>query len=113
MIKGIAHVAFNVSNMDESLRFYCNILGFTKVFEIRDDAGNPWINYLKVRDGQFIELFYITPEKGPSPYSHLCLEVEDIYAIAAHLKANGIHLDVEPKQGKDTNYQCWVTDPRW
>ncbi|TCL62084.1 lactoylglutathione lyase [Hydrogenispora ethanolica] len=116
MIKGIAHVAFNVTDMSKSLQFYCDVLGFQKVFEIRDDHGNPWIEYIKIRQGQFIELFYAKEalSRGNAPgltYSHLCLEVDDIHAIADRLRAKGLTLDVEPKQGKDGNYQCWVRDP--
>jgi lactoylglutathione lyase len=116
MIKGIAHLALNVTDMQKSLEFYCNGLGFKKAFEIRDDNGNPWIEYIKVGPGQFIELFY-----GKEPlakgdvagltYSHLCLEVDDIHEIANRLRGKGITLDVEPTQGKDLNYQCWTKDP--
>jgi lactoylglutathione lyase len=28
-----------------------------------------------------------------------------------HIKSQGLTLDVEPKQGIDLNYQCWVKDP--
>jgi lactoylglutathione lyase len=114
MIKGIAHLAFNVSDMKKSLEFYCDILGFQKAFEIRDDDGNPWIEYIKVCKGQFIELFhYPSPDEQSkvSSYSHLCLEVNDIHEIAARIKAQGLTLDVEPVRGKDLNYQCWVRDP--
>lgn len=116
MIKQIGHLAFVVKNMDQALHFYCDILGFHKHFELHTDEGDPWIVYLKVREGQFIELFYGGKNKTDQVqhqigYSHLCLEVDNIYDISNHLKNNGIILDVEPKQGKDTNYQCWVTDP--
>lgn len=112
MIKGISHVAFNVSQMEKSMEFYCDVLGFKKAFELKDDEGKPWINYLRVSEDQFIELFYIEPEKCTKPsYSHLCLEVEDIHEIAERIKSKGISLDIEPVQGKDLNYQCWVRDP--
>lgn len=116
MIKRIGHIALRTADMDKALHFYCDILGFQRAFELKDDKGNPWIEYIKVCEGQFIELFYGGVNK-PHPvqqqigYNHLCLEVDDIHAIAAHLKANGIILDVEPKRGKDRNYQCWAKDP--
>lgn len=113
MIKGISHLAFNVSNMEKAIDFYCNILGFEKAFSIDDDNGNPWIVYIKIKPFQFIELFYSnekTFNHEKLSYSHLCLEVDDINQIANHLKSNGIKLDVEPMQGKDLNYQCWCQD---
>ncbi|MCR8633999.1 VOC family protein [Paenibacillus radicis (ex Xue et al. 2023)] len=116
MIKRLGHIALTVEDMEQSLHFYCNILGFQKLFELQDKDDQPWIQYLKVCEGQFIELFYgglnkVEPVQKPIGYNHLCLEVDDIHEIANHLKANGVTLDVEPKMGKDTNYQCWAKDP--
>ncbi|MCS7462902.1 VOC family protein [Paenibacillus doosanensis] len=117
MIKGIGHNAYTVRDMEKSLHFYCDILGFRRIFELRKPPANePWIEYLKVKDGQFIELFYGGIKKTEVDmqtigYNHLCLEVDDIHEIAAHLKSKGVTLDVEPKQGLDLNYQCWAKDP--
>jgi len=116
MIKGIAHVAYTVSDMEKALHFYCDQLGFTKSFDIKDDNGNPWINYIKVSKNQFIELFYggkkgNSINQNESGFSHLCLEVDDIQKVADDLRKKGVTLDVEPKQGKDFNRQCWIKDP--
>ncbi|WP_100407890.1 VOC family protein [Bacillus solitudinis] len=116
MIKGIGHLALIVEDMDKSLEFYCDILGFERAFEIRDDENNPWIEYIKVAPGQFIELFYGGVHKQQEMnqqigFHHLCLEVGNIHEIANHLKGKGLTLDVEPTQGKDNNYQCWIKDP--
>ena len=108
----ISHLAFDVSDMEKSLDFYCNKLGFEKIFSINNEAGQPWIEYLKVCPGQFIELFYGGKEDAPkSNYSHLCLQVDDINEIETKMKSLGVTIDVPIKQGKDTNYQCWVRDP--
>ncbi|MCD1258617.1 VOC family protein [Paenibacillus athensensis] len=116
MIKRIGHLAFDVADMDKSLAFYCGVLGFTKAFEINNDNDEPWIVYIKVADGQFIELFYGGEQKPaavakPIGFSHLCLEVDSVADIAQHLREQGVTLDVEPLQGKDFNWQCWVRDP--
>lgn len=116
MYKGIAHLAFVVNDMEKSLDFYCNKLGFEKAFSIKDDKGTPWIEYLKICNGQFLELFYGGKQKREDindaiGYSHLSIEVDDIHQVAEHVSDKGIVLDVEPKQGKDTNFQCWIKDP--
>lgn len=112
MIKGIGHVAYNTADMERALQFYCDILGFQKAFSITDDNGDPWINYLLLPGGQFLELFYNRPNmQENSAYSHLCLEVEDIHALAAHLGSKNVPLDSEPRRGKDSNWQCWAKDP--
>lgn len=112
MIRGISHVAFDVADMEKSVDFYCGVLGFQDAFELKDEAGNQWIRYIKVAENQFIELFY--NRKGENligSYSHICLEVKDIFEIADHLKANKIVLDSEPTQAADKNWQCWAKDP--
>ena len=115
MIKGIAHTAYNVKDLEKSIAFYSDVLGFKKLFTMRHDDGKIMLVYMKVNENQFIELFPARSEQGENnqqgSYAHLCLEVEDINEIASEMKEKGIKLDVEPKQGKDGNYQCWIKDP--
>ena len=117
MIKGIGHTAYNVSDMEKSLHFYCDMLGFKHLFQLKDKDGKPWINYLKVADHQFIELFYDgkktagTDTGSEVGYNHLCLEVDDIHQTVNDLKSRGVVLDIEINQGVDLNYQCWTKDP--
>lgn len=113
MIKNIGHLAFNVSDMKKSLHFYCDQLGFTHLFQLKDDKGNPWINYLKITENQFIELFYGKDLKNSdgASYSHLCLEVDDIVATVRDLESRGIALVHKITQGSDKNYQAWIKDP--
>ena len=111
MIKGIGHAAYNVADMNASLHFYCDILQFTHAFSIADDNGSPWIEYIKVNDDTFIELFYGRPDGENTSYNHLCLAVDDIHEIAERMVKCGAPLDVAPKQGKDHNWQCWTHDP--
>lgn len=117
MIIGVSHTAFVIGDMEASLQFYCDVLGFEHKFEMqKPDSGEPWIVYLKIKEGQFLELFYggekvVDVDMSTVGYNHLCLEVDDIHEIANHLKNNNIVLDKEPKQGLDLNMQCWARDP--
>ncbi len=115
MIKGIAHLAFQVADMDKAVRFYEDGLGFTQKFILKDDAGNPWIVYLQVASDQFIELFYahepLVRRPAVTGYQHLCIEVDDIKSVAADLAAKGIAIDHPVTLGLDHNYQCWIHDP--
>jgi len=116
-ISGIAHVAFVTKDMEKSLHFYQNILGFEIIHEMPDESGNDWLIYLRVCDGQYIELFYngeieYSPKtENPTGFMHICLEVEDVEKMAQHMRKNSVNLTVEPQQGKDHNWQCWVNDP--
>ncbi len=117
MITNIAHNAVTVKDMDQSLRFYTEALGFKKAFEInRPETGEPWIVYLNVAPGQFIELFYGGTEDNPwrdslIGFNHFCFEVDDIFASVEQVRGAGYPIDIEPNQGADTNWQAWVTDP--
>ncbi|MGI6173126.1 MAG: VOC family protein [Christensenellales bacterium] len=111
-IVSLAHTAYVVKDMKASLDFYCGKLGMEHAFSIPNDKGEPWIEYLKVAEGQFIELFYANgkiPKNGS--YMHLCLRVDDCRAACEELKSLGVSIDSEPKQGKDFNWQCWIHDP--
>ena len=108
----IGHLALLAKDMPASLKFYNDALGITKAFSILNDDGKPWIEYLKVADGQFIELFYNGQgEAQTGPFRHLCLTVDDIYAATKRVEAAGYTMDSQPRQGKDGNWQSWVVDP--
>ncbi len=112
MIQKIGHLAFYTRDMEKALDFYCGVLGFQEAFTLDDEHGKPWIHYLLLPGGQFLELFYGNPTPAENcAYAHLCLEVEDIQATAAHMRENNIPLDIEPNQGADLNWQCWIKDP--
>jgi catechol 2,3-dioxygenase-like lactoylglutathione lyase family enzyme len=116
-IKGITHLAVTVKNMEESLDFYTRALGFKRIFDFDNPkTGKPWIVYLFVSEGQFVELFYDGEPPNPwnetlAGFNHICFLVDDIQAIAAQVKDAGYKLDSEPSRGSDNNQQCWVTDP--
>ena len=117
MIKRIGHVAFKVTDMERSLKFYCDILGGKKAFSM-DQDGKPWIEYVALAEGLYIELFHDgTPRTEDNSDEHLtgflhtCIEVDDIFEITERVKKNGGTMFVEPLQGCDGNWQAWVIDP--
>ncbi|MCL5946946.1 MAG: VOC family protein [Chloroflexi bacterium] len=114
MINGIGHVAFRVSNLEAAKRFYCDILGFRHAFDM-DREGKPWITYIYINNGQFIELF--PDDSGEDltnrgSYRHFQLEVDDIVQTITELERRGLpSTGVSPRRGRDGNLQYWVTDP--
>ncbi|GMA59776.1 VOC family protein [Alicyclobacillus fastidiosus] len=116
MIQSMGHTAFTVEDMDASLKFYCDVLGCVKAFEIHREDGTPWIVYVRVPDGRFIELFYggelkTLPGEHSIGFNHLCFEVDDVERVAQMLREADAPLDIAPQQGLDLNYQCWTHDP--
>lgn len=111
MYKGIAHVAYNVTDYDRAMEFYCGKLGFTKHVEMYQD-GKLWIQYLRVAPFQYIEIFpdrEYDPEAKPS-YNHLSVAVTDMKSHRDDLLKKGVEVS-EIVKGIDGNYQCWITDP--
>lgn len=117
MIQGIGHVAFRVRDMERSIRFYEDTLGFRRAFDIpRPENGEPWIVYLYGAGGQFLELFYGGTREIPGGdetigFFHMCIAVDDIQDIWRKITETGAPQDDAPKQGADFNWQCWTHDP--
>ena len=117
MVCGIGHAAFNVKDMEKTVAFYENSMGFKKAFEIqRPETGEPWIVYIYAGNGQFVELFYGGTKEIPYQdenigFSHVCVAVDDIQEAWKKIVATGASQDVPPKQGADHNWQCWTRDP--
>lgn len=113
---GVAHMAFTVSDMEQALAFYRDKLGFELIDSLDDEQGRPWLNYLRVRDGAYLELFYGGKEKvreteASAGFMHMCLECDGLKETVETLRAKGAPIDVEPSQGKDHNWQAWTHDP--
>ena len=108
----IGHLGFSTFDLDKTLAFYRDILGFRHIFSIPNDKGERWIEYLMTPDGLFIELF--VPENASAntgTYKHLCLEVDDLEAAVAELTEKGVKINSPVRQGSDKNYQAWISDP--
>ena len=116
MITSYAHAALTVKDMDKSLAFYTEALGFKKAFDLKNpQTGAPWIEYLLVSPGQFLELFYGGKDAPAVPdaagFNHLCFAVDDLEATVQRVRDAGFPIDVEPQMGSDHNWQAWVRDP--
>ena len=68
MVTGLGHIAFRVTALEPALNFYCNILGFREAFRLdREGDRSPWIVYVQVAPGQFIELFPFSAKVAAQP----------------------------------------------
>ena len=107
-IARITHVGIGVSDLERSLRFYRDLLGFTWEHEL-DVEGEPTDTLLRLRgtklhaeyltrDGVRIELLYFAsppapsrPERPMNQYglTHLSFRVTDMDAVLEGLRAAG------------------------
>ena len=98
MIK-LAHVAFNVKDIEKSLDFYCNCMGLEEHFRLYNSDESLYIVYLRDKFGQYIELF---PDSDPLPYDkdqsfqHVIFLSDDLEKTAAELEEKKIPLYLGP-----------------
>ncbi|HZU13204.1 MAG TPA: VOC family protein [Chloroflexota bacterium] len=115
MTTGIGHVAFRITDLAEALDFYCGKLALREAFRLDREGGpSPWIVYLQVSPGNFIELFPGASGEaatGGVGYTHFCLVVDDLAATLRDLTRRGLDIEGEPSMGLDGNWQFWLTDP--
>jgi lactoylglutathione lyase len=117
MITGIGHLAFHITDLERSLDFYCGKLGFREAFRLdREGNKSPWIVYLQVAPGQFVELFPHATLGDASAgkhlsYNHFSLTVDDMEATLRQLRERGLPTPGAASQGLDGNWQYWITDP--
>lgn len=120
MIKNIRHTGIVVDNLDSSLFFYCDILGF-KITKRMDESGKyidamSSLNGIKVTTikmaapcGQLIELlkFHSHPEKQKPKsindigIAHIAFEVEDLDTEYNRLKGEGVRFNSSPQLSSD------------
>jgi len=112
MITGLAHICYTVTDLEASIEFYQNKLGFSHAFDFINDAGKRFGVYLHIGERNFIELFEgkVDGEVKGGSYRHSCLEVDDINSTASELRNNGAEVS-EVKMGSDNSWQAWLTDP--
>lgn len=114
-IVGIGHIAIRVKDIDKTLAFYRDKLGFKEMFRIERE-GRLWLMYLRVTDTQYIELFPdAVGDRAPSReavgLNHICLEVDSIDRVLADVAKAGIPLTRDKQMGADGNLQAWIEDP--
>lgn len=98
------HTMVRVSDVDESLRFYCEGLGLTETRRYDNEKGRFTLIFLAAPgdDGGEIELTHNWDEKGYDGgrnFGHLAYRVKDIYALCAHLQDMGYTINRPPRDG--------------
>ncbi len=99
------HTMLRITDVDESLDFFCNKLGLEEVRRIEVEQGRFTLIFLAPPgqpDAQ-VELTYNwDPETydGGRNFGHLAYEVDDIYALCQHLSDQGVTINRPPRDGR-------------
>ena len=99
------HTMIRVSDLDASLRFYCQHLGLVERRRYDNEAGRFTLVFLAPPNEEQaeIELTYNwDPEayEGGRNFGHLAYEVDDIYAYCQQLMDAGILINRPPRDGR-------------
>jgi catechol 2,3-dioxygenase-like lactoylglutathione lyase family enzyme len=108
-ITGVAHIATYAHDVDKTVAFYHDFLGYNESFRLKR-AGDQYLVFVKINDRQFIEVF---PEKeaGTDRLNHIALEVEDAEAMRAYLESRGVKVPAKVPVGKIGNANFNIIDP--
>lgn len=111
-MQGIAHMCFTVSDLERSIEFYRDKMGFKRAFDLNLNEGRMRGVYFHVGGRTFIELFEgeTEPASAKSSFRHFCIEIADIDKTVEALRSRGVDVS-DPVMGQDGSYQAWVTDP--
>ena len=101
------HSMIRVSDLDSALDFFVNGLGL-KIARRRDsERGRYTLVFLETGvsdDPAQVELTYNWDEEAPYSvgrnFGHLAFEVDDIYAVCAHLQTRGVSILRPPRDGR-------------
>lgn len=99
------HTMVRVSDLDASLRFYCELLGLREIRRKEVPQGRFTLVFLAAPGDEHaqVELTYNwDPEvlAGARNFGHLAYEVPDIYATCARLRDGGVVINRPPRDGR-------------
>jgi lactoylglutathione lyase len=112
------HTMLRVADLDESLQFYCDVLGM-KLLRKKDYPGGEFtlafVGYGEESDHTVIELTYnwgVDRYEIGTGYGHIALGVDDIYQTCETIKAKGGKVTREPGPMKHgSTVIAFVEDP--
>jgi len=117
MIKGVSHVAINTSDINRSVQFYHEMLGFA----IDEDLTLPngvRIVHMEIAPGSTLELFGRPQPVEPPPQGvftgivHVALSVDSVDRLYEELRAKGVEFTGPPRAGSGRSRRLvFLRDP--
>ena len=99
------HTMVRVSNLEESLSFYCDKLGLQELRRTESEKGRFTLVFLAAPGDETaqVELTYNwdpEPYTGGRNFGHLAYRVADIYRLCQHLQDKGVIINRPPRDGR-------------
>src|SRR5258706_8476364 len=108
---GIAHIAFQVSDLAKAQAFYGGLLGYDDAFRLYKEDGTTRLVYFKVNDRQYIEIFPGLPPEQEDRLSHIALATTNLEALRLYLAEKAVPVPEKVNKGQDGNVNFTVKDP--
>ncbi len=98
------HTMVRVTDIDQSLKFYCDALGLVELKRQESTKGRFTLVFLAAPGDEHaqVELTYNwdpQPYEGGRNFGHLAYAVDDIYAACKRLMDHGITINRPPRDG--------------
>ena len=100
------HTMVRVTDLDQSLDFYCNKLGLVEIRRYENDKGRFTLVFLAAPGDEQRAMVELTYNWDPEQYTigrafgHLAYEVDDIYAFCDKLMKAGVIINRPPRDGR-------------
>jgi lactoylglutathione lyase len=100
------HTMVRVTDLEQSLDFYCNKLGLVEVRRYDNEKGRFTLVFLAAPGDADRAMVELTWNWDPEEYGigrafgHLAYEVDDIYALCDRLMKSGVTINRPPRDGR-------------
>lgn len=109
------HVAFRVSDVERSLRWYGDAFGAKKIYHVQAQGDRPELMFLEFARGQCVELFpggknMLRSPSDPIGYIHFCLVLDNLEQALEHLAK----MNIKPERkfiGRAKQRIAFISDP--
>jgi lactoylglutathione lyase len=100
------HTMVRVTDLEQSLDFYCNKLGLVEVRRYENEKGRFTLVFLAAPGDEDRAMVELTYNWDPEEYGigrafgHLAYQVDDIYALCDKLMKSGVTINRPPRDGR-------------
>jgi lactoylglutathione lyase len=113
VILGISHVAVKGKDVNKSMAFYHDFLGFDEEFRLYNKSNQSVLQLVafKVNDFQWLEVFDNSNNIGGNALFQVSLRYQDDEVFRNYLKSKGYSVPNALTMGQMKNYNFMQTDP--
>jgi catechol 2,3-dioxygenase-like lactoylglutathione lyase family enzyme len=109
-ILGVAHLAVWVSDVEQTRRFYRDLLGYQGAWQVQNPDGSLALACIKINDRQFVEL-HPGLKPGEDRLHHFAFYVDDAERMRAYLAARGVAVPTQVTRARIGTTYVSVKDP--